>query len=1160
VQDRTHHDTAPVRRRGLLVAAVLLATTAVASTVAAAATAAPSAPSNAAAEVLTNAPVAADTWFALQVVVSDGNTLCLEANGPDGQFGGASFATACEPATGRQWRVVDLGNGYVELRSRLFEGVEDRCLEGNNLESGDQHGGAAFMDLCSGASGQLWRFVDAGNGQYRLVTAFREAENYCLTADILDGSLPAGGLAHQGPCADTSTQLWSIVPWEDPAAPPAETTVAETPAAETTPAETPAAETPAETPPAEAPAATAAGLRTAIAFSSTDGTATAGSWTTFTLTNTATGETVIVPVLGDGAATRAEADVAPGTYSITPSGQSINAAASFTVSSLSATEITVPEATVEAPEQIAAVEFSLAAQPVPVLLVVENVTATTVGLRWGAVDGVDVAGYQLVRTDGAVPAADPAAGVPVDLATAVDDTIVIGGLDPDTEYTFALFATASSGEALSVRSITATTSVLDPNSSVSFALRPNTIVPADFANLQAEPVGESLVQVTLDPATTQRGSASGMPGVDPAVLSGSGCAVGTPFLVTTDVAADNTFYGVVASCGTSAEGASTAIVYTDVPLRAVFSYYHAYALGPPSCIDAASGTELAPDAAECAAGPDADGDGLSDATENTIRTDPASPDTDGDGVDDRTERYVLGSNPSVADSDFDTLSDPEEQQLGTDPMAADSDGDGCWDRGEIDAGRNPLDAADAGGECPIPEGALRWESAVDASREAQRDADAAQAAADATAAEQPAEPVVAPEQVAALDVADVPEMGTGEVQVTLLWATGDDLDLYVTEPGGETIYYDAPTSSSGGALDVDDRGGDCAAPANRAENVFWASGAPQGTYTVEVRNYLACSISAMAKVQVRVGGQLIVDQVVTVGVDAPIQFTVGAAAPSGLRRGAGSVANAPSLTAASVLTSANRPDKVEVECEGEGSAVVGVRAYFGPERLADWEITDDNDLWWLVRVGATASVNPIVQVAGEYSCSLDLPSLKFQVAYAPVPINLELAPNVAGSAQASITLEGPHVALSLGLQSTGTVGVSVEWCGWGIEWPCGADIDFDHDTGPFKSLTVEPATVLIQGELGLDIGLEATLAIGVDNAFITGKVGFKAEVNPFAVRLKAVVGTSNCAAASIGASLGASVVAEASIFGFGVDDEFELWEGEIAYPGAQFEIGECPDD
>lgn len=55
-----------------------------------------------------------------------------------------------------------------------------------------------------------------------------------------------------------------------------------------------------------------------------------------------------------------------------------------------------------------------------------------------------------------------------------------------------------------------------------------------------------------------------------------------------------------------------------------------------------------------------------------------NPDTDGDGLTDAAER-TLGTDPELADTDGDGLSDGEEDEAGTSPLARDSDGDGLDD-------------------------------------------------------------------------------------------------------------------------------------------------------------------------------------------------------------------------------------------------------------------------------------------------------------------------------------------------------------------------------------------------------------------------------------------------------------------------------------------------
>lgn len=109
---------------------------------------------------------------------------------------------------------------------------------------------------------------------------------------------------------------------------------------------------------------------------------------------------------------------------------------------------------------------------------------------------------------------------------------------------------------------------------------------------------------------------------------------------------------------------------------------------------------------------DADCDGLSDAEEAVLGSDPHDDDTDGDGIDDGLERgrvvvddscrrrtRVLASrtSPTTVDTDGDGLHDGDEDrnQNGrrdpgeTSPLRADSDGDGTDDLAERVAGTNP---------------------------------------------------------------------------------------------------------------------------------------------------------------------------------------------------------------------------------------------------------------------------------------------------------------------------------------------------------------------------------------------------------------------------------------------------------------------------------------
>lgn len=79
----------------------------------------------------------------------------------------------------------------------------------------------------------------------------------------------------------------------------------------------------------------------------------------------------------------------------------------------------------------------------------------------------------------------------------------------------------------------------------------------------------------------------------------------------------------------------------------------------------------------------------------------------------------------------------------------------------------------------------------------------------------------------------------GVITVSLAWEVDTDLDLHLTTPKGEHIYYQHKRSADGGELDIDMRGfhnnerggGYC------VENVYWAKEPPEGRYTFWVHNY-----------------------------------------------------------------------------------------------------------------------------------------------------------------------------------------------------------------------------------------------------------------------------------------------------------------------------------
>ncbi len=93
---------------------------------------------------------------------------------------------------------------------------------------------------------------------------------------------------------------------------------------------------------------------------------------------------------------------------------------------------------------------------------------------------------------------------------------------------------------------------------------------------------------------------------------------------------------------------------------------------------------------------DSDGDGLTDAEELILGTDPHNPDTDGDGLTDGEEVKIYKTDPLNPDTDYDGLTDGEEVHIyKTNPLLRDTDGGGVADGHEVlEDGTNPLDPAD----------------------------------------------------------------------------------------------------------------------------------------------------------------------------------------------------------------------------------------------------------------------------------------------------------------------------------------------------------------------------------------------------------------------------------------------------------------------------------
>ena len=89
---------------------------------------------------------------------------------------------------------------------------------------------------------------------------------------------------------------------------------------------------------------------------------------------------------------------------------------------------------------------------------------------------------------------------------------------------------------------------------------------------------------------------------------------------------------------------------------------------------------------------------------------------------------------------------------------------------------------------------------------------------------------------------------TGDVQISLIWNTVDDLDLHCLPPSPEKeIFYDRRRSDTGGLLDVDTNAG-CSKNVrpDAVENIFWPEGkAPTGEYRIYVNFFTPCPEKAI---------------------------------------------------------------------------------------------------------------------------------------------------------------------------------------------------------------------------------------------------------------------------------------------------------------------------
>lgn len=101
----------------------------------------------------------------------------------------------------------------------------------------------------------------------------------------------------------------------------------------------------------------------------------------------------------------------------------------------------------------------------------------------------------------------------------------------------------------------------------------------------------------------------------------------------------------------------------------------------------------------------------------------------------------------------------------------------------------------------------------------------------------------------------------GDVVVTLTWDNDADMDLYLTEPNGNTVYFGSPSSFSGAQLSQD-ANAVCASRDESIEIITWPTGQPRlGEYTVEVSEYEICDDGGASwELTVTIGGEIVLSE------------------------------------------------------------------------------------------------------------------------------------------------------------------------------------------------------------------------------------------------------------------------------------------------------------
>ena len=245
-------------------------------------------------------------------------------------------------------------------------------------------------------------------------------------------------------------------------------------------------------------------------------------------------------------------------------------------------------------------------------------------------------------------------------------TTQAAGAGPSRAYVFELVAPGTPDSEAGGTIVFASDEIGDfPSGTYDAELIRDVLLPDETASLPAH-TGPALVMATFGRIQTDEGG-------DPGILEAGGARLAAGELAISNGGAQPAVY-VAILIGDQVEEGDAAPAATAAPeTPAAEEVPPADTPAPP--VDTGDSGD---------AGADTDGDGLTDAQEAELGTDPANPDSDADGLLDGTEANEIGTNPLNGDTDGDGVVDIDEGNVyGTDPFLFDTDGDGLSDGSEV---------------------------------------------------------------------------------------------------------------------------------------------------------------------------------------------------------------------------------------------------------------------------------------------------------------------------------------------------------------------------------------------------------------------------------------------------------------------------------------------